>query len=85
MSILGISNAGKSTVLKQLQLMQGIRPTPVELEEARKVIRTGLIDTFRRVVGDYIEKQAGENSGEAFDLLSQVSEDRDQACMGSSL
>ncbi|KAL8709060.1 MAG: hypothetical protein Q9225_007504 [Loekoesia sp. 1 TL-2023] len=69
--LLGISNAGKSTVLKQLQLMQGIKPTPVELEEARKVIRTDLIDTFRRVSGDYIEKRAAKNTGEALKLFSQ--------------
>lgn len=43
----GISNAGKSTIFKNLQLMQGIEPTPVEVEEARRVILTGLIDTFR--------------------------------------
>ncbi|KAL8654601.1 MAG: hypothetical protein Q9210_001414 [Variospora velana] len=43
----GISNAGKSTILKHLQLVQRIEPTPVEVEEARRVILTGLIDAFR--------------------------------------
>ncbi|KAI4141990.1 MAG: hypothetical protein LQ341_003348 [Variospora aurantia] len=42
-----ISNAGKSTILKHLQQVQGIKPTRVETEEARHVILTGLINTFR--------------------------------------
>ncbi|KAL8932104.1 MAG: hypothetical protein Q9211_006529 [Gyalolechia sp. 1 TL-2023] len=76
--LLGISNAGKSTVLKQLQLMQGIKPTQIELEEARAVIRTAVIDTFRRVLSDCIHKRASDSHGEAFDLLSQVSEYTDK-------
>ncbi|KAL8834226.1 MAG: hypothetical protein Q9170_003857 [Blastenia crenularia] len=71
--LLGISNSGKSTVLKQLQLMQGIVPTEVELEEALKVIRIGLMDTFRRILNDHIEQRAVQNPGEAFDLVSQYS------------
>lgn len=71
--ILGISNAGKSTILKQLQLMQGIKPTPVELEEARTVIRTAVIDSFRRVLSECIDKRGRDSHGEAFDLLSQYS------------
>ncbi|KAL9047594.1 MAG: hypothetical protein Q9206_006634 [Seirophora lacunosa] len=45
--LLGISNAGKSTVLKQLHEIQGSKPTRAESEEARHAILTGLVDTFR--------------------------------------
>lgn len=69
----GISNAGKSTVLKQLQIMQGIKPTEVELEEARHVIRTGLIDMFGRVLLDCEAFNFRLEFEEALDLLSQVS------------
>ncbi|KAI4174176.1 MAG: hypothetical protein LQ343_002511 [Gyalolechia ehrenbergii] len=82
--LLGISNAGKSTILKQLQLMQGSKPTPIELEEARAVIRTAVIDTFRRVLSDCIDKRASDTRGEAFDLLSQVSQDADKVRMSYS-
>lgn len=64
--------------------MQGSKPTPIELEEARAVIRTAVIDTFRRVLSDCIDKRASDTRGEAFDLLSQVSQDADKVRMSYS-
>ncbi|KAL8935299.1 MAG: hypothetical protein Q9216_005498 [Gyalolechia sp. 2 TL-2023] len=77
--LLGISNAGKSTVLKQLQLMQGIIPTPIELEEARTVIRAAVIDTFRRALSEYFDQCASDNPIEGLSILSRVSKDADKA------
>lgn len=54
--------------------MQGFKPSLAELEEARTVIRTAVIDTFRRVLRDCIDERANRSHEEAFSLLSQVSE-----------
>ncbi|KAL8799574.1 MAG: hypothetical protein Q9182_005785 [Xanthomendoza sp. 2 TL-2023] len=43
----GISNAGKSTVLKQLHSMEGTKPTRAELENASQMIYTQLVEVFR--------------------------------------
>ncbi|KAL9596300.1 MAG: hypothetical protein Q9219_005895 [cf. Caloplaca sp. 3 TL-2023] len=51
------SQAGKSTVLKQLELAQGIKPTALEVEEARLAIRTAMIKTFRRAASEDLSLQ----------------------------
>lgn len=45
----GISNSGKSTVLKQLHMMRGINPSPIELDEARNLIYSSLVKAFKYV------------------------------------
>ncbi|KAL8835924.1 MAG: hypothetical protein Q9176_006608 [Flavoplaca citrina] len=44
----GISSAGKSTIIKQLQSMQGITSSLHEVEEARDLICTQLFEVFQR-------------------------------------
>ncbi|KAL9601093.1 MAG: hypothetical protein Q9179_002981 [Wetmoreana sp. 5 TL-2023] len=50
--LLGNSHSGKSTVLKQLQIMQGLKLTRAELEEARNAISAELLKVFRQVLLD---------------------------------
>ncbi|KAL8732778.1 MAG: hypothetical protein Q9166_002560 [cf. Caloplaca sp. 2 TL-2023] len=64
-ALLGISNAGKSTVLKQLQSLQGTKATLAEAEEACRVIYAQLIEVFQR---------ASQRDKDSLpDFLSQVS------------
>ncbi|KAI4092896.1 MAG: hypothetical protein L6R37_007498 [Teloschistes peruensis] len=44
------ANAGKSTVLKQLQMMQGTKLTEAEIMVARHVIYFGLLKVFRHIL-----------------------------------
>ncbi|KAL8643528.1 MAG: hypothetical protein Q9226_008306 [Calogaya cf. arnoldii] len=44
---MGISNAGKSTILKQLQSMQGMRSSHAEMEAARNLIFAQLLKVYR--------------------------------------
>ncbi|KAL8975222.1 MAG: hypothetical protein Q9197_000525 [Variospora fuerteventurae] len=71
--LLGISNAGKSTILKHLQQVQGIKPTRVEIEEARHVILTGLINTFRLGLLQSIRIDFIGNVDAAIHLLTHAS------------
>ncbi|KAL8627146.1 hypothetical protein Q9189_007155 [Teloschistes chrysophthalmus] len=45
----GTANAGKSTVLKQLQMMQGTKFTQAEISEARHVIYFNLLKVFGQI------------------------------------
>ncbi|KAL8860937.1 MAG: hypothetical protein Q9178_002692 [Gyalolechia marmorata] len=47
-ALLGISNAGKSTIVKQLQSMQGFKSSGAEMEEARRIIYAQLIEIFQQ-------------------------------------
>lgn len=68
-----MSNAGKSTVLKQLHAMQGTVPTHIELEETRHIILTGLVDTFLRGLQQTIgSRMIGDVRG-VLHVLSHVS------------
>ena len=54
--------------------MQGIHPTQVELEEARNVICTAILETFRNVLCECFESQVQVNPSEASDFLYEVGE-----------
>ncbi|KAL8782268.1 MAG: hypothetical protein Q9213_005542 [Squamulea squamosa] len=64
-ALLGISNAGKSTIIKQLQSMQGLKSSRSETEEACRTIYAQLLEVFRQ-----IPKQNDEAEP---DLLTQYS------------
>ncbi|KAL8817059.1 MAG: hypothetical protein Q9223_004040 [Gallowayella weberi] len=56
-ALLGISNAGKSTILKQLHSIEGTGPTRAELNNASKMIYTQLVEVFRRVSERSVDPQ----------------------------
>ncbi|KAL8687079.1 MAG: hypothetical protein Q9224_005258, partial [Gallowayella concinna] len=49
-ALLGISNAGKSTILKQLRSMEGMKPTRAELVDASDMIYTHLMDNVEKIL-----------------------------------
>ncbi|KAI4257624.1 MAG: hypothetical protein L6R42_005545 [Xanthoria sp. 1 TBL-2021] len=65
-ALLGISNAGKSTIIKQLQSMQGIKSSHAEMEEARRMIIAQLFEVFQNT--------SHQDDDLQWDLLSKVSE-----------
>lgn len=69
-NVLGISSAGKSTIIKQLQSMQGITSSVHEVEEARHLICTQLFEVFQHTCHRDEDLQAELQA----DLLSKVSE-----------
>ncbi|KAL8947681.1 MAG: hypothetical protein Q9222_006065 [Ikaeria aurantiellina] len=69
---LGISNAGKSTVLKQLHMMQGVQVSESEQEEARHTIYAQLVSIFRQALGDLMEGQWNEGPSPTMDFMSEV-------------
>ncbi|KAL9614073.1 MAG: hypothetical protein Q9167_001427 [Letrouitia subvulpina] len=49
LQLFGISNSGKSTVLKQLHMMRGMNPSAIELDEARNLIYSSLVKAYKEV------------------------------------
>ncbi|KAL8994783.1 MAG: hypothetical protein Q9169_005345 [Polycauliona sp. 2 TL-2023] len=46
-AVLGVSNAGKSTIVKQLLSMQGTRSSDAEIEQARNMVCAKLFEVFQ--------------------------------------
>ncbi|KAL8670647.1 MAG: hypothetical protein Q9168_004826 [Polycauliona sp. 1 TL-2023] len=64
-AMLGISNAGKSTIIKQLQSLQGLKSTHAEIDQARNLICAQLFEVFWHTCHRDEDLQA--------DLLTKVS------------
>ncbi|KAL8708991.1 MAG: hypothetical protein Q9220_006200 [cf. Caloplaca sp. 1 TL-2023] len=69
--LLGIANSGKSTILKQLHMMQGDQVSQSEQEEARHTIYAQLVSVFRRALGDLMEGQWNEGPSPTMDFMSE--------------
>ncbi|KAL8871349.1 MAG: hypothetical protein Q9174_002796 [Haloplaca sp. 1 TL-2023] len=81
--LLGISNAGKSTISKQLQMLQGLGISTAEVEEIRHVIYTGLLHAFKMTIQCNLEliDLAKSTCGDYLNLLFDEAHDFSRATL----